>query len=496
MYGSVRDLILAERQQGIDAQFIDYLPRTPDQQEHSRVNLHDGEIVTVSPDWANNADILVRHSLVPEIISRLGIPMIMCLHGRPEYCMLMEYFGRTPIMEIITKGAANPRYKAFVTFWEEHLSTWQTLIPEREIHYVPAPVDLDTFNQKGDKFNFGDKCGNPNIVIADLWREDVTPYDLIFAALHFRNTQCPDARIHIFGFPPEQMPPMKELKRRLGNTEGIGIVKNIVNNIGDVYRSADILITPHNIATRVIRESLASGLPVVAGSGNKYTEFTADTKNCKAFAHQINRCWTALNANRKAKIQCRDVAEKEFNYKNTGEAMLKVFNSVLNAPKSKEINSIAWNGWTLDPTDWVVLRDVLIDRKVQSVFEFGSGTSTVLFDRMKLKVTSYETDKHWKMRMDKRTTNNVNICLWGGRQLINIEDHYDIALIDGPFGGENRERSYESIAKSDIPLVACHDMHRDADKKWVDKYFKNWKRVAINHESVQGLLILERPNSD
>jgi len=492
MYGSVRDLILAERRQGIDAQFIDYLPAEKSQQEHSRVNLQDGEIVTVSPDWADTADILVRHSMIPGIISRLGIPMVMCLHGRPEYCMTMEYLGRAPIIEIVTKGAVNPRYVSFVSFWSEHIPLWKTMIPEREIDYVPASVDLELFNPKGDKYNFGDNGGSPNIVIADMWREDVTPFNVIFAALRFRNKYCPDARVHIFGFPPEQMPPMRELKRRLKNTEGIGLIEHITPNIGNVYRSADILITPHNIATRVIREALACGLPIVAGSGCRYSTFTADARDCNAYAHQINRCRTALKTDRKLKIQCRELAEKEFNYENAGKAMLDVFNSILDRPKTTEINSIEWSGWTLDPTDWVILRDVLIRYKVQSVLEFGAGTSTVLFDRMGLKVVSYETDKTWKTKIDRKTTNNVNIRLWGGRCPLNIKDNFDIALIDGPVGGENREPSYKSVAESEIPLVVCHDSHRDADRKWIDKYFKGWKTVSVNHESIQGLLILER----
>jgi len=495
MYGTVRDLILAERQQGIDAQFVDYIPAEKGRQEHSRVNLHDGEIVTVSPDWADTADILVRHSMIPEIISRLGVPMVMCLHGRPEYCMLMEYFGRSPIIEIVTKGAANPRYVSFVTFWNEHIPIWKTLLPEREIRYVPALVDLESYNPEGDKFNFGDKGGSPNIVIADMWREDSTPFNTIFAALLFRDKYCKDAKIHIFGFPPEQMPPMRELKRRLKNTEGIGMIEPIIPNIGNVFRSADILITPQGIATRVVRESLACGLPVVAGSGCHYTTFVADAKDCKAFAHQINRCWTALKTDKKLKKQCRELAEKEFNYENAGKAMLDVFNDILERPKTTEINSIEWSGWTLDPTDWVVLRDVLIERKVRSVFEFGSGTSTVLFDRMGLKVVSYETNKSWKIKMDRRTTNKVNIRLWGGRCPLNIAEHYDLALIDGPIGGENREVSYKSVFESNIPLVACHDSHRDADRKWIDKYFKGWKTIAVNHESIQGIVILERPKS-
>ena len=84
----------------------------------------------------------------------------------------------------------------------------------------------------------------------------------------------------------------------------------------------------------------------------------------------------------------------------------------------------------------------------------------------------------------------VGFVLWDGKQAVDLAQ-YDMAFIDGPFGGVNREYSYKSIANSNIHLVACHDSNRKADKVWIDKYFDNWKKVCENPLKT-GLLILER----
>lgn len=491
MYETVRDLIFAERMLGVDAQFIDCKGNAENGQDCSRVGLYEGGLETISPEWSYTADILVRHSLAPEPIMRIGIPAIMCLHGRPEYAYVLERARKSPVLSIMTENESNPQYKAFVSFWEEHKSVWDIIIPNKKTHYVPAIVDLSKYNPVGKKFNFGDFEGEPNIVVADIWREDITPFNVIFAAARFKQLRCPTAKVHIFGTPPPDTPFIKELMLRLRNKDIVGIADGLVSFMPDVYRAADIVVTPHNIATRVIREALASGVPIVAGSGCRYTKYTADARDYKAFSYQINRCWADLQSNsKKVKREFRDTAEREFNYENTGKAMLSIFDEVL-LKKETLYKSLNWNGWTLDPTDWVVLRDIIIQRKVKRVLEIGAGTSTQLLEREGLDVISYET-KQTEIKRVQRKTQNADIRHWNGLYLRIFEEDFDLALIDGPFGGKNREPSYIAIAESNIPLVACHDIHREEDMKWVNKYFSKWKTVAVNHQSLQGLVILER----
>ena len=491
MYATVADMIRAERMQGIDAEFVDY---DTDSKGHvySKVGLVDNDIVSMSPEWAyKNADILVRHSMIVEPIARIGIPIIMAMHGRPEYSFMLEHYNQSPVMSIMCNHEMDLKYAAYISFWKEHQLFWSLMMPKRTITYIPTVVDLKKYNPDGEKFSFEKWGGNPNILIADLWREDITPFNAVTATALFREKYVQDAKVHIFGLPPAGKGFVTQYAERLRAAGVVGEANIIVPFMAQVYRGADILVTPHKIATRVIRESLASGLPVVAGSGCPYTAYTADVNNPDAFAHQINRCWTALKINRKElKNTARKTAEKEFGYENMGKAMLKLCSEILGRKQDLGYLPIEWSGWSIAPTDWIVLRDLLKEKNIKKVVEFGAGVSTQLMDRFGIEVHSYETDSVHIEKI-KRLVTKATFILWNGLYPPVLDD-YELALIDGPTGGENREPSYKAVANSRIPVVACHDYKRKEDKIWIDKYFNKWKILAKADESEAGLLILER----
>jgi len=493
MYATVRDMIIAERMQGIEAEFIDY-DIDPKGRVYSKVGLHEHDIVTQSPEWAyKEADIIVRHSLVTEPIMRVGVPTIMALHGRPEYSYMLEHYGRGSVMKILCAHEEDKAYNAYLTFWKEHVNYWQMMMPKRKVDYVPSVVDLDKFNPEGPKYVFGAKSGSPNILIADAWREDVTPWNAIMAAIAYKQKYCKTAKIQLLGLPTPKTGFISEFAQRLINAGMVGEALIHVPFIDKVYRSSDILVTPHRIATRVIRESLASGLPVVAGSGCPYTNFTGDIRDHDLFASKINKCWQAIQRDPEAaRRDARATAEREFNYENVGKGMLELCTRILGENTGDAYKQLVWTGWSLAPTDWVLLRDVLLANKVQKVVEFGAGLSTELMDRLGVTVCSYETDPIHIARV-KRRVKQAELKLWNGKHTVPIDEDYKVALIDGPLGGEAREWSYKSVAESKISLVACHDSKRNTDRKWIKKYFSGWKEFAKNDESIQGLLILERP---
>jgi glycosyltransferase involved in cell wall biosynthesis len=491
MYATVADMIRAERMQGIEAEFVDY-GTDADGNIYSKVGLVDGDIVSISPDWAyKNADILVRHSMIVEPIAKVGIPMIMAMHGRPEYSFMLEHYNKSPVMSIMCNHETDSKYAAYISFWKEHQLFWSLIMPKRKIDYIPPVVDLKKYSPDGEKYSFDKWSGCPNILVADLWREDITPFNAIVAAALFREKYVQGTKVHIFGLPPAGKGFTSQYAERLRAAGVVGEANVMVPFMDQVYRTADMLVTPHKIATRVIRESLASGLPIVAGSSCPYSEYTADVNNQEAFAHQINRCWTALKINRKEmKAAARKTAEKEFGFENMGKVMLNLCNEILVQKRDSECLPIEWSGWSIDPTDWVVLRDVLKEKNIKKVVEFGSGVSTQLMDRLGIEVHSYETDPIHLEKI-KRLVSKSTFILWNGLYPPSLAD-YDMALIDGPFGGENREPSYKAVAESKISIVACHDYKRKEDKVWIDKYFSKWKVLAKADESIAGLLILKR----
>jgi len=306
-YHTVKDLMYGERQHGIDAQFIDsYMDGD---KQHCGEIKSDGWLTTVSSDWVKEADVLVLHSFIPKKFKETRKPIISMLHGRPENTYLLESYEKLGTWSSYFTRSKDPQYKVYVTFWPELLPIYQRMIPKEKLFCIPAPVNLEDFSPEGPKFDFGKYSGTPNIIVTDMWREDVTPFNTVMAGALFRERYCPTAKLHLFGMQGVKKNHNKVLLLNLQKDGVLGRVGGIIKNIADVYRAGDILITPHIIATRVIREALATGLPIVAGEGCRYTEFVGNPRNIEGFAKEINRCWKAKHdreAIRKDAVSCFD----------------------------------------------------------------------------------------------------------------------------------------------------------------------------------------------
>lgn len=342
IYETAKEMILAERKAGIDAQAIDYGNGQNAPQRHSRVWCKDGDIETVSPQWAvDEADIIVRHSAIPQKVLDTHKPVIMVLHGTPEYTFLLEHTGKTRVLKEILVSAENPDYKMFVTFWKENIFPWQVWLPGRKISYVPSFVDLEFFNpkkkEKEKDYKF-QKPGDFNIVVTNVWRKEyVTPFSALFAAAKWVKTKHPQARIHVFGVPgddpkyPKNDGPMNRTLLALQKANCVSSCFRIIPNLNEIYRAADMMVTPHVVASRTVREALASGCPVVAGAGNPYTPYQADPRSIDSFVRAIEQCYQDIKVNRDGlRIGARGMAEKEFNFDQVGQAMKKIFEGVLN----------------------------------------------------------------------------------------------------------------------------------------------------------------------
>ena len=335
IYESAKELILAERLVGLDAQMIDYGDDATKGQVYSRVGCKDDDIVTVNPDWASKADILVRHSAIPKEIMEKGIPAIMCLHGAPEYSFMLEHTGATRTMKEIMLSVKN--YKGLVTFWKQNLSQWEILL-NRKVHYCPPTVNLEVFKPEGKKFNFGKDAGEINIVVTNIWRKEYhTPFNVLFAAAKFIKERCPKGRVHVFAVPkdnekyPKNDGPVNRILLKLKEAKLVGGCYPMIKTLQDVYRAADMLVTPSTIAQRTVREALACGCPIVAAVGNSYTPYKADPRNIDEFVNAIDKCYEDIQADREAvRNNARCTAATEFNFEQAGKAMKTMFKEILN----------------------------------------------------------------------------------------------------------------------------------------------------------------------
>ncbi len=328
--GTAIDMVMAERLVGIDAQLIDYAGS----EKPSIVGQTSNGVTTVGPSWAEKADILVRHSAIPQRLENLGKPLVQSMHGRPEYMFRLDYINKLKIIGEYKRLAADSRYKAAITFWREHLDFLNMLLPDTKIDYVPAMVNLEVFKPTGIRLDYDTDGGKPNILITDMFREDVSPFNVLLAGAMFIRKYCPEGRIHIYGLQRTKESPVKDIIEMMKTANILSQAEPLTKNMHQIYRAADMLITPHRIATRVIREALASGVPIVAGEGCPYTEYTADARYTEGFAAKIDECWNDIKDNREvASIEARGVAEKNFNLKQAGEAALKVYERVMKQPK-------------------------------------------------------------------------------------------------------------------------------------------------------------------
>ncbi len=327
LYATARDMIAAERSVGIDAEMVDV------HLEKGRFicseGLEDGWLKTVGTGWAEKADLFVCHSAVPKKLRDSGTPIILCLHGRPESSFLLDFHKKMPTIDSSIAHGTDKRYWGFISFWPEYLYNHSRLLPKDKLFYVPAMVDLKHYTPKGVNYSFKKEKGSPNIIIADIWREDVTPYNVLYAAARFRTQYCPDAKIHLYGIPKNKKDTTRKLTEAIKKTAGIGDICPLITNIGDVFRAGDFLVTPHCIATRVVREALACGLPIVAGTGCKYTPYTADSRNQREFVAEIARCWKETKGNYQPRIDARLMAEKHFGFEQAGKAAQKVFDVII-----------------------------------------------------------------------------------------------------------------------------------------------------------------------
>lgn len=308
LYETTRDLVAAERILGIDARIIDPLSKTVDR----GVPIFDNTFI-------NNCDIIVSHSGVGDYI-KLNKPIIHVLHGRPYNSFLLESGGGTPVYSYIEKIAKNDQFKYFVTFWEEYYPIWNLIIPKEKLKSVNAPVDLDFWTPDGPSgYKFKGKGGKINIVCADPWREDKNIYHMLNAFWHFAS-KIP-AKLHIYGCETNKKG-LSVLLNTLKSQGTLGEVCGWVKGLENVYRAADLVITPHSIATRTVRESLACGCKSVGGLGNKYTTLSENPEDVILFK-------TAMIDVLGMENKSREMAVKSFDSKKTANEFLVLFENIL-----------------------------------------------------------------------------------------------------------------------------------------------------------------------
>jgi len=335
IHSAARDLVLAERTAGLDSNYIDYGSGVGC--THSRVWMKDGEVETVSPEWAvNEADIIVHHSAIPPKVAATGKPIVFYLHGRPEYSFILDWRFKKGCMRAEMAYAKNKQYKKFLTFWPEHKDTWSHIL-NVDVDYVSPPVDLKNYSLEGKKYELKPtEKGRPNILICDMWREDISPFNSVLAAIKFAEEHCPEARIHIVALPlPKANPVIDPLFANLRKSGKIGKLTTIIPNLDEMMRACDILVSPVGIETRTSLEAAACGLSIVGGNGNSLASFVADPRDIGATSKAIAACWekTKNKGLQNTREENRKSLESKFNLEKTGKQVKGIYEGILERNK-------------------------------------------------------------------------------------------------------------------------------------------------------------------
>lgn len=260
LYETTRELVVALRGLGMDSRIVD--PTYERNKLHPRKEQDRGAPLEAGLDFARDADLLVNHSGLGNEIEKLDTPTLHVAHGRPRSSFITEAGGGTPIYSYHYQLNQDPRLKAVVTFWPQHVPYLRVMFPDKPVISVPAPVDLDAWTPKGPSgYRFNGQKGVHNVVITDAWRDDVDPYEAVMAyALWARNQD--GAKLHIYGNNRKRRG-WGALIRRIRDDGNMGEWRGWVRGLANVYRAASMVITPHTIDTRTVREAMACGCPVV-----------------------------------------------------------------------------------------------------------------------------------------------------------------------------------------------------------------------------------------
>jgi glycosyltransferase involved in cell wall biosynthesis len=312
LYETTRELVAAERALGVNAWIYD-----PDPVEQYFPGGNDrGVPISRDSDLALEADIIISHSGHDNTpLQHSDQPVIHVAHGRPLSTFMGERGGKAPGLTYQTQRRHKDRFRAAVTFWPEYEPYLRNIWAPKPVHTLPPSVDLDYWRPGSSDYDFHGRRGGYNVVMLDPWsREDSSPYHCIHAFVLFRKIM-PDARLHMLAWDGN--------KRGLGGLtnllgDGGGMVTRWATNVREILHSADMVITPHRIYTRSIREAMACGLQVVSGRD-------CHPEDIEAFAMK-------MVSRRERPEPTRKMAEALFDPRNTGRSMLDLIEAYAGVP--------------------------------------------------------------------------------------------------------------------------------------------------------------------
>jgi len=334
LYEAARDMIIADRNAGHNAQLVDsgitrdgvHQLGVPGQID----NRGGTEIKTSEPIVAYYADLYVAHAgYIDQWIVQTQKPIIWILHGRPAACFRPEQFGNGNSYSCLASIARWPRVKKVVTFWDYHIKFWEPAMPMNKLVCFDAPpIDEKRFSKEGEKHDFGIMGSKYNIMIAESWREDVDIYEIMHGMIELSKIRQ-DVKFHIYGM-DKLYPCWEYLIGELKRYNACGELWARRPNIEEIYRAADILLSPQRIVTRTIGEALSCGTPVIAAHGCDLATYTTKPDEPEMVAETIEHAIEDLIIDKElVKEKVKQSAQK-LSLENYSISMNKLYEDIVN----------------------------------------------------------------------------------------------------------------------------------------------------------------------
>lgn len=328
LYEAARDMIVADRLAGHESNLIDIGVGESTPGEPGKVDSRGRDsIETVAPDAALDADVLIAHTGVPDQwFSFCEAPMMWMLHGRPHACFGPEQFGKYNSYSLLSFLAKRPRVKAMVTFWPYHTQFWKVVIPDEKLFTLDAPlIDERRFSSKGHTHDFAELGGKHNVVLADSMREDVDLYEITHGAIEYAKNHR-GTKFHFYGM-EQSAGCWQMIFDHLKMFGALGEVWARRPNMEEIYRAADVVLSPHRIATRVIGEAISCGTPVIGAEGLYAATWSCRPHDPQSVARAIEVAVDNYDS-KEIRNRVKETAET-FSIANYNKSMEQVFNKIL-----------------------------------------------------------------------------------------------------------------------------------------------------------------------
>ena len=328
MYETTRDLVVAQREIGVECGFIDAMDPSVKTA---------GTFSSDSNTFADSADIYGMHLAIPEPYASDGTPVIVFLHGHPLYSMQVELYGLESgndkpwqvVLHYIRR--ADPVW--FVNFWEDDQGDyWRAIDGVRDkprMRFVPRGIVFgDRYTCAGPKKSFE---GNPVILIADQFRLFKDALPSLYGAYHYwlRN---PEARVYLYAAPPAGSKERATLESWLVNSplhRMIGGIFEIVPDIEEAYRAADMLVSTVTCESRVVLEAHACGCPTVAPWDSAIVQPKRYWRP-REVADAIEECWGSFPSRDPLAREALSTQVKEaYNIRQTAEALRDLYTEII-----------------------------------------------------------------------------------------------------------------------------------------------------------------------